>query len=491
MTGLTSLQLQRPADAPECLPRFATPRNPDRQTLGPNVAKVAGLCGFDLMPWQRQVLDTALEVDPDTGRLVYREVRLTVPRQSGKTTLLLSLMTHRCIGFGERQRVVFTMQTRQDARQKLFEDYKPVLVNSRLGGKLRFREGNGHERITFPNDSIWGLTSSTEKSGHGPTVDLGVLDEAFAQEDDRFEQALKPSMITRGSAQFWVVSTMGTDASTYFNGKVDGGRAAVEKGLDSGVAYFEWSAPEDADPASHDTWFRCMPALGITVPVEAVQADFDSMKLDEFKRAYLNIKHDKGRAGEWKVVAEAEYLDALDLDGRIGGGSKLVFGVDVSPDRARSSVAVAGGRVGGGVQVEVVESQGGTGWVVERVKALHAKHKGRMAAVAIDPKSGAATFIDELLAAGVPVEQVRMDRHAQFCAGVLDGFKEGGLWHRGQLELTDAVAGARKRTYGDQWLWDRRTPATDITPLVAATLAFGSFVAVGSAQPDDALVFAY
>jgi phage terminase large subunit-like protein len=45
------------------------------------------MLGVDLMPWQRLVLDTALEINPLTKRLAYREVRLTVPRQQGKSTL--------------------------------------------------------------------------------------------------------------------------------------------------------------------------------------------------------------------------------------------------------------------------------------------------------------------------------------------------------------------------------------------------------------------
>jgi hypothetical protein len=42
--------------------------------------------------------------------------------------------------------------------------------------------------------------------------------------------------------------------------------------------------------------------------------------------------------------------------------------------------------------------------------------------------------------------------------------------HRGDYRLTDAVLGARRRSVGDAWVWDRRGNA-DITPLVAATLA--------------------
>ena len=49
------------------------------------------------MPWQRHVADIAYELDEETGRLAYREVRLTVPRQSGKTTLMLAAMMATCL----------------------------------------------------------------------------------------------------------------------------------------------------------------------------------------------------------------------------------------------------------------------------------------------------------------------------------------------------------------------------------------------------------
>jgi phage terminase large subunit-like protein len=69
------------------------------------------MLGVELMPWQQLVLDTALEINPLTKRLAYREVRLTVPRQQGKSTLLLAVMVHRCLGMGDNQRIVATAQT--------------------------------------------------------------------------------------------------------------------------------------------------------------------------------------------------------------------------------------------------------------------------------------------------------------------------------------------------------------------------------------------
>ena len=48
------------------------------------------------MAWQRRVADVALEVD-DHGRYFYQLVIVTVPRQSGKTTLFGSVLDHRAL----------------------------------------------------------------------------------------------------------------------------------------------------------------------------------------------------------------------------------------------------------------------------------------------------------------------------------------------------------------------------------------------------------
>ena len=52
---------------------------------------MAEALGWPLMGWQRYVADVAGEIDPATGLFAYAAVGLTVPRQSGKTTLTDSL----------------------------------------------------------------------------------------------------------------------------------------------------------------------------------------------------------------------------------------------------------------------------------------------------------------------------------------------------------------------------------------------------------------
>ncbi|MEV4222374.1 hypothetical protein [Nonomuraea sp. NPDC049725] len=181
----------------ECPPMWGTPRRPEFPSLGPKAWKVMERLGYPPMPWQRYVLDVALEIDPATGLCAHREVGLSVPRQQGKTQQILGLMLHR-IAAWQRQRVEYAAQTRGMARERFEDEFLVTMDGSSLASKYRTRMSNGNEAIIWSRTrSKLGITANTEKAGHGPPLDLGVIDEAFAHEDDRLEQAFSPAMLTR------------------------------------------------------------------------------------------------------------------------------------------------------------------------------------------------------------------------------------------------------------------------------------------------------
>lgn len=429
---------------------------------------MAAQLGMPLMPWQRLVADVALEVNPETGRLAYREIGLTVPRQSGKSSLIMALAVHRALGFGGRQVITYGAQTRMDARKKWEDDFVTQIQLSPLKRVATVRKNNGNEALMFKNHSRWGITSNTEKAGHGTTIDLAFLDEAFSQVDSRMEQAFKPAMITRPQPQFWVVSTAGTPDSVYLRAKVDAGRAHVEAGRTTGVAYFEWSAPDDADPADIATWRACMPALGHTITEDATAADFASMKLVEFQRAYLNQWPDRHVVDP--VIPEAVWRALADTEQPLSG--PLVMAVDANPERSAAAIAVAGRRPDGLGQIELVPNdRAGTSWVVPRVLELNAKH--RPAAWILDPASAAGAWLPALQEAGIELVLVSGRELAQACGAFYeDAVERQAFRHRDDPRLNGALAGARRRKLSDAWAWDRRDSSTDISPLVAATLAW-------------------
>ena len=416
------------------------------------------------MPWQQQVADVALELD-DAGKLAFREIVLTVPRQSGKTRLELILILTRALA-RPRQGIRYTAQSGVMARQKLVDDWLPELEQSRFGSLFTTRLINGHEGLRFSNGSRLELVAGTRKSGHGLVIDLAVIDEAFALVDARLEQALKPAMVTRSSPQLWVVSTAGTpDESPYLWGKVEAGRQLAEAGVSSGVAFFEWSAPEDADAADPATWRACMPALGHTVTEEAVQADFQTMDAVEFRRAYLN---------HWTTpstdpVVELETWQAL-TDVHSEALDPVVLAADAGPDRGTASIVASGRRADGKVHLEVLEHRRGVSWVPSRLAELARRHNP--SAVVLDAVGPGASLLTEL-------EQLKVRRLvtvsarelSEACGAFFDAVEDGKIRHLGQAELTAAVDAGRKRSLGDAWAWSRRSSSADITPLVACTLA--------------------
>jgi hypothetical protein len=128
-----------------------------------------------------------------------------------------------------------------------------------------------------------------------------VIDEAFAHEDARLEQACARRWSRDLGRRSGRVDRRYHE-ERYLRGKVAPGRKRVELGAASSVAYLEWSAPPDADPEDPATWLACMPALLAgppcrcgpagqgrhTVFIPTIRPELKGMDLAEFRRAYLN-----------------------------------------------------------------------------------------------------------------------------------------------------------------------------------------------------------
>lgn len=451
-------------------PRFWTPRTAERLSLGPQIAAMAEALGTPLMPWQRLVADVGGELDPATGRPAYREVIVAVPRQNGKTTLVLAWEVQRAIGWGEPQRICYSAQSGKDAAEKLIEDQAPLLERrKRQLGVSKIRRANGHEAVEFVNGSRIFVIGSTADSGHGKTIDLAVKDELFADSDNRRDQALVPAMATRAAAQILTISTMGTDESFPWNEAVERGRRAVAEDVRSGVAYFEWSAAADLDPDDPATWRACMPALGHTITEDVVRHARRTLSDGEFRRAFLN---QQTRADD-RVIPLEKWDKAVSEKAAPTG--PLVFAVDVNPDRTAGAIATASKTA-----AELVDYRPGTGWIVSRATELTARHGGVWVVDGVGP---AGSLISDLEKAGLKVHSLQARDMAKACGQFFDGVMDGAYVIRQHHKLDDAAAAAVKRPMGDAWAWARKSSASDVCPLVAVTLALHGAREFGQERP--------
>lgn len=425
--------------------------------------------GWEPMPWQEQVLEVAYEIDDD-GDLVYREIVLIVPRQAGKTSLMLAVQVHRALFFEGNQTSIYTAQTRNDARLKFLDEHVPLLEHSPFSLFFKKRLATGAESILWKNGSIHSIVAPNRKAGHGKSLDLAIIDEAFARDNDELEQGLKPAQITRKSAQLWVISAAGDDKSLYLLDKLKVGRERAKLGLNTESCYFEWSAEDDLPADDPNTWRSCHPAIGFTIGVKAIAADHATMKADEFERAYLARWPLNG--GREVVINDLDWSACFDLESI--APNPTVFAFDVSRDSSISSISMAGARSDARTHIEVVDMRPGKDWVAPRLIELLNKYPD--AELALDIGSGAGTILPEILR-GIKRDSDDFLRLftandvAKSSVAFYDAVIEKVLVTTGLQEpLNDAVLHARKRQLGGSWTWERNS-TIDMTPLRACSFA--------------------
>jgi phage terminase large subunit-like protein len=484
------------AGSTPCSPRFSTARDENRPTLGPAVGEVSRRLLRPLMPWQQHVIDVALELDED-GSYHYDELVLTVPRQSGKTSLVMAAAVHRLVVMPRslgRQRLTYTAQQRQKARLKLERDFSEILRDApsfkeitHIRGKpqrpteWKLSLNNGAENIQFGRGNYLQIDAPSRTGGHGDTLDVGVIDEAFAHQDDTIESGMSPSMTTRASRQLIVLSTAGDARSFYLWRKVLAGRKACATNDHGRTAFFDWSAADDADPASPATWASCMPALGITQSLRAIEGEWEKARrdgqegIDKFRRAYLNqwpeipvLVEDTGA----KALAMDVWLSFKDPDAE--RGRRPVFGVDVGADRL-AHIAVVWRRPDGRVQVMLAD----TGLSPLRAPARVAELAGRWKSPVMLGGTSAS------LEADIPkADMVSGSAFAAACGRFDDLLRDGNLRHGNQPELNAAVGAAVWKASGQS---GERTielrDAPQVGPLAAVIRALHGLLVKPPAAP--------
>ena len=427
---------------------------------------MADATGKPLMTWQRLVADVALEVDDD-GRFAYQLVIVTVPRQSGKTTLFGSVLDHRALAVA-RARCWFTQQSGKHAVDWLINEHWPALAP--FVPKVHLRRAAGSEHIKWiPSGGLIRPFPPTPDGLHGKTSDLVVVDEPWAFDLVRglqLDQAIVPTQATRPNAQVWKVSTAGDATSTWWLGTVEAGRAAVTAGRTSGVCYFEWSCPDGLDPTDPASWPQYHPAFGLTIGAEAMQAALDQLGPDEFARAYGN----RWVSTTVRVIPLAAWRACAEEAAELPGPGGLAIGFDVGFDHADAAI-VAGWRDGGGVaHVEVADHREGTGWLVDRVIAITEQWKPRC--IAYDAAGPALDIADQLERAGLTLAPLKAREYAAACSGLLEAITATppGLRYRPHPALEAAASSAARRALGDSWAWGRRQSVGSLAALTAATV---------------------
>lgn len=166
--------------------------------------------------------------------------------------------------------------------------------------------------------------------------------------------------------------------------------------------------------------------------------------------------------------------------------------LDVAHDRSWSTLAVAGKRIDGLVQLKLVAGMPGTDWVATRAAELVAEMGVKR--VIVGKGSPGEALVPDLAAVSVDADVMTTAEQAVATQRFIDATRGEAptVRHRGEPQLRKALMLAQTKPYGDGGeVWSRRSTAGDISPLTALTMAFGRLGADDDQGPTDSRMFCF
>jgi hypothetical protein len=439
------------------------------KTYGDLAADFASDYGLTPDPWQQAVLDDWLA--EHGGKWASLTCGLSVPRQNGKNALLEVRELFGMVGRGEKiLHTAHEVKTARKAFKRLQHFFgtrpeDPGAKYPELNALVaEVRNVNGQEAVVLKNGGSVEVVARSKNSGRGFTVDVLVMDEAQEMTDDDLE-ALMPttSSAPLGNPQ-WIFT--GTPPSPRANGDVfTRTRDEALGGKSKRLAWHEWSCDGAGDLDDHAEWHRANPALGTRLQFEVIEGERARFSDDGFARERLGMW--SGSASQ-SVIDSETWAEIGDMESY--AADRVAIAVDVAPDMAMASISLAGQRPDGLWHVELWEQRPGLAWLAPYLVRL-VETNPHVRAVVIDGASPAAAIIDDLAKAKVKVTTSTARDMAAACGQFYSGAYESWLRHTNQPQLNVALSVARKRSLGDAWAWNRKNATSDITPLVACTLA--------------------
>lgn len=451
------------------------------------------------------------------GQWAAFEFALIVPRQNGKGEVLACIELAFIVLFDARL-VIHTaheFKTSQEAflRIKAIVEGTPelyALVKRRGSRVTGIRTANGEEGIELESGARLRFLARSKGSGRGFTADLIILDEAYDLPEETLA-AIMATLAAVGNPLIIYTSSAALDGSAVLRRIMARGRREDDRPKDDSLAYREYSAPPKANFDDPEVWRGANPAT------ESGRITIDKLaKLraatpndSKFGREHLGILDESAGTrvidpDRWAALSDEDSMMWGGVPGHLRRGA-VALAIDVNFDGSLSSVALVGrqaikkgGRwqAGPKLQGEIIRRGGGTGWVVDYVKGII--QRWGPVDVVLDPKGSPGKLLPRFEAESIDVTKISYSEHVQACGFfeelIMGSVDEHGrhdedaprlFVHLNDVYLNDAVDAGKKRTPGEagEWLWHRRD-TTDISPLVAMTLAVFAFTRAEGAKPD-------
>lgn len=406
----------------------------------------------------------------------------SLPRQVGKTFTVGSLLFAYAIEHPGSLILWTAHHTRTSG--ETFRSMQGMARKPRVAPYVeQVLKGTATESVIFKNGSRILFGARDQGFGLGfAAVDVIVFDEAQLL-SDRTRMDMVPATNRAhnpaGALLFYIGTPPRPEAGV--KGDAFGALRADAIEGDEDIFFVELSADPDADPDDREQWAKANPSFPTHTPVESMLRMRKHLGSDEaWMREALGLWDVEQAQGVIPSPSWAKQEDAASVP-----VDNFALGLEVGPDMAWASMAVAGRREQGwhiALEADQHTACRGVSWLVPQVEALVSANP-QIRAVVVDVGGPIAPLLEERAgrfwlkradgSRGVEVTPLKVKELGAGCAALLNGVVVGDVFHLGQPQLSSAALAATKRDLADTglWVWSRRAASTDITPIQASTYA--------------------
>lgn len=473
------------------------------------------ILGVELYPWQKWLALHALELNPD-GTYRYGQILVMVGRQNGKTLFAACLAAWWLYVDSAREpgriaadfKIVGVAQNIDVAREpyllvRRWTDPRPPspelaeLVVPALGQATAYiSKTNGREEIVAKSGAHYQVRASDSVRGK-PTARV-LMDEVREQKNFRAFNAVSHTTASFKNGQLWGISNASDPSGVVLKAMRTAALEQAELAAAHGDAYpdaenadtslglFEWSADPDADPISAEAILAANPSIGYggltlanrrsafrTSPEVDYRTEVLCQFVDSKVKPYIDPE-----AFRACIVAEPDRIE-IDPDERI------VWAVDTSHDRERTTIAAAVHLPDGTPFVQIFPPRLGMLWAPDELARM-AHESGHVEVMLQERGCPAMEFREPLEARDLRVRPVPGSWFGIATGQLRDAIRDRRVLFVDQEPLNLAVSVGVTRSFGETQAWSRRDSALDIAPLVAVTLAL-----YGLENPVDVPISAY
>lgn len=479
------------------------------------------ILGRPLFPWQKWLFIHSLELElgsftwDEYPSLRFDTVIIEVARQNGKSYWLSTRALWRMFMWkhatGEPPLILGTAH-KETAAQEIKDlaahalKRSPALADTLLHNYT----SNGNNFLLTNNGSRYRVEAASDDLGRGLTVTDLLFDELRQQRSWDAWSAGSNTTNAIPDSQVITVSNAGEAKSTVLASLRAQGIDEIEAYLQhvaehgnvddyAGTSMFlaEYSAADGAGIWDREGWAQSNPSLnhpgpsGKPIVTEKMIASKARM-VGQPGKGMPEHKYRTEILCQWVSVSKEptfppDAIEAcIDDSSSISEASPVYVAMDISYDRSRAYVAVAGWREDNTPHVEIITERAGTEWIVDFLKS---GMKIEYDSVIVQGRGApASALIPYLEQAEIPVTKCEGTNLPASCSQFDDRLRNGSVRFRDDSSLMPALSESLRKTLGEVWVWNRKDSPVDAAPLCAVSEALWGLTTGASSAP---LVSAY